>query len=102
MLPEVTAPAQYPEFPSETPAEFVPSTSGHDFARREVMILMRDGVKLRTIILVPRGARQAGILLTRTPYDAAAKVSYTPSGHLGPMLQGFDNAVDVIVGDGYI
>ncbi|MGH8148214.1 MAG: CocE/NonD family hydrolase, partial [Rhodanobacteraceae bacterium] len=102
MLPEVMAAAQYPEFPSETPAEFVPATSGHDFARREVMIPMRDGVKLRTIILVPRGARQAGILLTRTPYDAAAKVSYTPSGHLGPMLQGFDNAVDVIVGDGYI
>ena len=31
---------------------------------------MRDGVKLHTVILVPKGAKGAPILLTRTPYDA--------------------------------
>ena len=31
---------------------------------------MRDGVKLHTVILVPKGAKSAPILLTRTPYDA--------------------------------
>jgi predicted acyl esterase len=34
------------------------------------MIPMRDGVKLHTVILVPKGAKGAPILLTRTPYDA--------------------------------
>jgi predicted acyl esterase len=66
------------------------------------MIAMRDGVKLHTVILVPKGAAHAGMLLTRTPYDAKKLTSHSPSGHLGPMLQGYDNATDVIVEDGYI
>ncbi len=36
------------------------------------MIPMRDGVKLHTVILVPKGAKGAPILLTRTPYNATA------------------------------
>ena len=94
--------ARYPDYPSETPAKFVPVTSSFDYDMREVMIPMRDGVKLHTLILLPRGARRAGILLTRTPYDAKALTAHAPSGHLGPMLQGYDNAADVIVEDGYI
>ncbi len=93
---------QYPDYPSETPARFAPTTDGYDYVRRVVMIPMRDGVKLRTIILIPKGATHAGILLTRTPYNAEALTSHTPSGHLGPMLQGYDNVTDVIVEDGYI
>jgi putative CocE/NonD family hydrolase len=94
--------AKYPNYPSETPAKFAPVTASYDYVRREVMIPMRDGVKLRTIILVPKGATHAGILLTRTPYDAKALTSHSMSGHLGPMLQGYDNATDVILEDGYI
>jgi len=101
-LAKVPPAAQYPDYPSETPAEFVPTTTGFDYLRREVMIAMRDGVKLHTIILIPKGADHAGILLTRTPYDAGKLTSHTPSSHLGPMLQGYDNAADVIVEDGYI
>src|SRR5713226_1069692 len=37
--------------PSETPAQFTPSTYGFDYARRDVMIPMRDGVKLHEVIL---------------------------------------------------
>src|SRR5258707_132399 len=59
-----------PTLPSETPAQFTPVTDSFDYARREVMIPMRDGVKLHTVILVPKGAKNAPILLTRTPYDA--------------------------------
>ena len=59
-------------------------------------------MKLHTIILVPKGASHAGMLLTRTPHDAKALTSHTHSGHLGPMLQGYDNATDVILEDGYI
>ena len=92
----------YPEYPSETPAEFVPVTEAFDHERREVMIPMRDGVKLFTVILVPRGAERAPILLTRTPYDADGLTTHAESAHLGPVLQGYDNVTDVIVDDGYI
>src|SRR5690348_4487512 len=102
-LPAADAPqAKYPNYPSETPAQFKPATASFDYVRREVMIPMRDGVKLHTVILVPKGATHAGILLTRTPYDANALTSHTMSGHLAPMLEGYDNAADVIVEDGYI
>src|SRR5436189_5652364 len=66
------------------------------------MIPMRDGVKLHTVILVPKGAKGAPILLTRTPYNATELTSHAESAHLGPILQGYDNATDVIVDGGYI
>ena len=93
---------QYPDYPSETPAKFEPATASYDHERRVVDIPMRDGVKLHTIILVPKGATHAGILLTRTPYDANALVSHAFSGKLAAILQGYDNPADVVVEDGYI
>ena len=66
------------------------------------MIPMRDGVKLHTVILIPKGAKQAPILLTRTPYDADKLTSHAESAHLGPVLNGYDNALDVILEGGYI
>src|ERR1700733_2588592 len=96
-----TAP-QYPNYPSETPAKFQPSISSFDYTRREVMIPMRDGVKLHTVILIPKGAKNAPMLMTRTPYNANTQTGYAESRHLGPVLQGYDNAVDVIVEGGYI
>ncbi|MEK6299357.1 MAG: CocE/NonD family hydrolase [Acidobacteriota bacterium] len=63
---------------------------------------MRDGVKLHTVILIPKGARSAPILLTRTPYNATDLTSHTQSSHLGPILYGYDNATEVIVEGGYI
>jgi len=95
-------PAGTPGLPSETPAKFVPATDGFDFIRREAMIPMRDGVKLHTVILVPRGAKRAPLLLTRTPYDADKLTTHAWSAHLGPTLHGYDNATDVIVEGGYI
>ena len=53
--------------PSEIPATFTSPTDAFDHERRDVMIPMRDGVKLHTVILVPKGAKRAPILLTRTP-----------------------------------
>ncbi|MBK9035921.1 MAG: CocE/NonD family hydrolase [Myxococcales bacterium] len=88
--------------PSEIPATFTPVTSAFDHELRDVMIPMRDGVKLHTVIVVPRGAAGAPILLTRTPYDASQMTSQRPSPHLGAVLQGYDNATDVIVDGGYI
>ncbi len=97
-----TSPAKYPEFPSETPATLQTPTADFDYVRRAVMIPMRDGVKLHTVILVPKGAKGAPILLTRTPYDADALTTHESSAHLGPSLQGYDNATEVIVEGGYI
>jgi len=87
---------------SELPDAVHVPTGGFDYARREVMIPMRDGVKLHTVILVPEGAKSAGILLTRTPYNANGLTTNAFSSHLGPSLYGYDNATDVIVDGGYI
>jgi putative CocE/NonD family hydrolase len=95
-------PAGYPELPSEIPASFEPVHSSFDYVSRDVMIPMRDGVRLHTVILVPRGAKGAPMLLTRTPYDATAMASRSRNAHLGPALEGYDNATDVIVDGGYI
>src|SRR6266568_4839040 len=94
--------AKYPEYPSETPGTLKPATDSFDYVRREVMIPMRDGVKLHTVILVPKGAKGAPILLTRTPYDANKLTTHEDSSHLAPSLEGYDNATDVIVEGGYI
>ena len=88
--------------PSERPAKMEPTNDGFDHTRRDVMIPMRDGVKLHTVILIPKGAKGAPILLTRTPYNATALTSHAQSSHLGPILSGYDNATDVIVEGGYI
>jgi predicted acyl esterase len=73
---------KYPNYPSETPAQLKPATSSFDFERREVMIAMRDGVRLHTVILVPRSAtksKPAAILLTRTPYSADELTTHAQS-----------------------
>jgi putative CocE/NonD family hydrolase len=97
-----TAKPAYPGYPSETPAKVEPATATFDYVRTDVMIPMRDGVKLHTVILVPKGASHAPILLTRTPYSAKDLTSHAASSHLGPILYGYDNATDVIVKGGYI
>ncbi|PYV77051.1 MAG: glutaryl-7-ACA acylase [Acidobacteria bacterium] len=96
-----TAP-QYPNLPSETPDHFLAKTDSWEYVRREAMIPMRDGVKLHTVIIVPKSAKNAPILLTRTPYDANRLTGHAASSHLGPILYGYDNATDVIVEGGYI
>jgi putative CocE/NonD family hydrolase len=55
---------------SDIPAKWVEPHPGYDYERRDVMIPMRDGVKLHTVILVPKGAKGLPMLLERTPYDA--------------------------------
>src|ERR1041385_9026144 len=97
--------------PSESPQEFKPTNYGLEYERRDVMIPMRDGVKLHTVIIVPKSVidankvdakKHAPILLTRTPYNATELTSHAASSHLGPILNGYDNALEVIVEGGYI
>src|SRR5215472_15740758 len=70
------------DLPSETPAQFHVDTSRFDYVERDEMIPMRDGVKLRTIILIPKGAKAAPMLMTRTPYDASDRLKTSNSPHL--------------------
>ena len=63
--------------------EVMPSA---DFVRREVMVPMRDGTKLYTVIMMKKGTRNGPILLSRTPYDAHSAMFSNPSQNGADML----------------
>jgi putative CocE/NonD family hydrolase len=90
----VAAPQQ-----SDIPKSFTVPVTGYDYVKREVMIPMRDGVKLHTVIVVPVGARNAPILLTRTPYNASKRTARNDSPRMAAILPQGD---EVFVRDGYI
>ena len=96
-----TVPAGAQQY-SERPTKLVTPDQGADYLRRTVDIPMRDGVKLHTVILIPKGAKDAGILLTRTPYNAEAMTKYRASTALGSVIDGYDSAPDVVTEGGYI
>src|SRR4051812_22546288 len=81
---------------NETPETLRPVTDSFDHVRRDAMIPMREGVKLHTVILVPRGAKRAPMLLPRTPYNADEQTSHNASGRIESALSGYDNPADVI------
>jgi uncharacterized protein len=95
----VPAMAQTPPQTPDIPAKFEVATGGYDYERRDVMIPARDGVKLHTVIVVPKGARNAPILLTRTPYNAQKRLERNQSPHL---LATVPQGDEVFVADGYI
>jgi putative CocE/NonD family hydrolase len=88
--------------PNETPATFSPRVDSFDYTKREVMIPMRDGIKLQTVILIPRGARGAPILLSRTPYGATSRIAKNASAHLNALLDSNDVADEAVLDSGYI
>ena len=47
---QVTPPLPVTSLPTEAPAKLKPTNDGFDYVRRDVMIPMRDGVKLHTVI----------------------------------------------------
>ncbi len=85
--------------PSDIPAKFEPRTESFDYIKRVAMIPMRDGIKLNTVIVIPKGAKGAPIILTRTPYGAASNTSKSQSPHMAAILPRGD---DVFVQAGYI
>lgn len=86
----------------ERPAKLVTADQGANYDRRTVDIAMRDGVTLHTVILVPKNAKGAGILMTRTPYNAESMTRYRPSTDLASAIDGYDSAPDVVSEGGYI
>ncbi len=76
-----TAPAQDQTAPAggDIPAKFVPPIEARDYVKREVMVPMRDGTKLYTVIVYPKGVTNAPIVLTRTPYNAKGRANRSDS-----------------------
>src|SRR5262249_41409809 len=70
-----------------------------DFEKRVVMVPMRDGTNLYTVIVVPKGAKGAPILLTRTCYNAAKRAERSKRGH---MIEALPLSDEVSVESGYI
>src|SRR5438874_615009 len=99
--------AQMPQTPAtgttdsggDTPAKFEPKRDTFEYTTREVKIPMRDGVKLDTFIVVPKGAKNAPMLLDRTPYHASARVARRNSPHMNAVLSQMN---DSAVASGYI
>jgi putative CocE/NonD family hydrolase len=97
-----TALAQETPLATEIPATFAPRTDSFDYIKRTAMIPMRDGVKLYTVILIPKGAHRAPILLTRTPYGADDRIAKTDSAHLSAVIGDNDVADEELVSGEYI
>jgi putative CocE/NonD family hydrolase len=97
--PVWAAPQQAKGPAGDIPQSFTVPTEEYDYTRREVTIPMRDGVKLFTVVIVPKGARDAPILLTRTPYDASRRTRRNNSTH---MLATLPEGDEVFVKGGYI
>ena len=84
---------------TEIPKTFSPVTAEFDHERREVMIPMRDGVKLRAVVVIPKGATQAPIILSRTPYGSKKPTTQSSSPHAAMVLPLAD---ELLLEAGYI
>jgi hypothetical protein len=99
LLPPFPALAQTSPFTPDVPPKFEAPVAPADYERREVMIPMRDGVKLHTVLLIPHWAKDAPIILTRTPYNASGRAERTRSPHL---LATVPQSAEVFAAGGYI
>lgn len=73
--------------------------SSADYVRREVMVPMRDGVKLFTVVVMKKGVTKAPILLSRTPYNASGSTGRINSQRIVDILEVMDTE---FVTDNYI
>ncbi len=98
LLPAVAL-AQTPPMAPDIPARFEAPAASADYVRRVAMVPMRDGVKLYTVIMIPKGAARAPMLLTRTPYNAARRAQRNVSPSL---LASLPQGDEFFVAEGYI
>jgi hypothetical protein len=83
----------------DVPAKFTPPIAERDYDKREIMVPMRDGTRLYTVVVVPKDARGAPIVLTRTPYNAKGRAARADSPS---MLSTLPLADEMFVRGGYI
>src|ERR1700744_2202408 len=79
--------------------DFQAPVMGRDYVKRVEMIPMRDGVKLYTVIVIPKDAKGAPIVMTRTCYNAAARAERADSPK---MIETLPLSDEVFVKAGYI
>ena len=94
-----------PTMTPDIPKSYTAPTDRQDVELREVMIPMRDGVKLNTVIIVPKGIKNAPIIFVRTPYNAAEAAEKTSLRRdianrcgIDPMLDGYICAIQDVRG----
>ncbi len=95
----VSAPASIDPMANDKVASYEWVRPEADYVRREVMVPMRDGTKLFTVIVYRKGTSDAPILLSRTPYDATNATSRNRSQKIEEVLPVMDAP---FVNDGYI
>ncbi len=88
-----------PMAPDIPTTRFVATLPDADYVKQTAMIPMRDGVRLFTVIVIPKNATHAPIMLTRTPYSAAKRTERNASPHMAAILGVGD---DVFAEHGYI
>lgn len=71
-----------------------------DYLTREVMIPMRDGVKLYTVLVLPKNTRNLPMVLTRTPYHAKNHVERIENALT--LREALSQGDDVFADGGYI
>ncbi len=91
--------AQTAPMTPDIPAHVEQPQTFFNYTKRVVMIPMRDGVKLYTVILIPKDAKNLPMVLTRTPYDAAGRAERELSPYLRDTLPEGD---DVFANGNYI
>jgi len=85
---------------NDRPRTFQKPEALYDYTRMDVMIPMRDKVKLNTIVLIPKGLKApAPMMLTRTPYDANERIGKVQSPHLAAITPTSD---ETFIAAGYI
>ncbi|SNS38282.1 CocE/NonD family hydrolase [Sphingopyxis indica] len=84
---------------ADIPDKFSVPNEDADYDKRVEMIPMRDGTRLYTVIVVPKGAKNAPIVLTRTPYNAKGRANRMDSPS---MLSTLPLSDEIFVKDGYI
>jgi putative CocE/NonD family hydrolase len=93
------AQAPTPTMAPDIAKDFQWPTAAYDYVKRVEMVPMRDGTKLYTVMIIPKGAKDAPILLTRTPYNAKRAAQRALSPHAAATGQQVD---EPFLADGYI
>ena len=100
-IPADFKPTFLPPPGGDIPKAFNAPRPDFQYIRREAMIPMRDGAKLYTVLIIPKGVAKAPIMLDRTPYSAEKATSR--NGLFGPWPENILSTLSAeLVRAGYI
>ena len=102
-IPPDFKPPYVPPIPpgGDIPKSFNAPRAEFQYERRTAMIPMRDGARLYTVLIVPKGVSRAPIMLDRTPYSADKAT--TRNSTIGPWPENIlSQAYAELVRGGYI